>query len=147
MVYLCKVQKSYNFLRDAAQISDFAGRFALVEHLKKTTDMDSTERVGAAMDMFHDYDLPTNRMVNWMNKIGMLLFTKYFVRVMKIMYNTLVANPARVIAQTMLQHVFFDVTDIYDTSLNPLSRLGMGVSDFIEAPLEIASVNAVRNIL
>ena len=143
IVTLSQGTKGYSFLRDAAQMSDFGARYALFEKLKRE-GKSTKDAVGEVMDIFIDYDLPTHRLLQYGNDMGLLLFTKYLIRVIKIMYTTMRDYPARVLTQIILQNwLNFNVTDIYDTGLNPLSRVGTSVFEFVDAPGEIATVNAI----
>lgn len=144
-VLLMQGSKPYAFLRDAAQMSDFGARFALMNHQVKTGKMDSEEALGHAMDIFIDYDLPTHKMIQYGNDMGFLFFTKYLIRIIKILYTTMRDFPAQVLGTLLLQNYFGDVTDIYDTGLNPLSRVGT-VFDFVDAPMDIATINTVTNL-
>ncbi len=144
---LMQGSKPYDFLRDMAQMSDFGARFALYNHVKsrKEDPMTSEQAVGHVMDIFIDYDLPTHKMIQYGNDMGFLFFTKYLIRVIKILYTTLRDYPAQVLSLLLLQNYFGDVTDIYDTGLNPLSRIGT-VMDFVDAPADIATVHAVMSM-
>lgn len=144
-VLLMQGSKPYAFLRDAAQMSDFGARFALMNHQVKTGKMDKEEALGHAMDIFIDYDLPTHKMIQYGNDMGFLFFTKYLIRIIKILYTTMRDFPAQVLGTLLLQNYFGDVTDIYDTGLNPLSRVGT-VFDFVSAPMDIATINTVTNL-
>lgn len=138
--------KGYNFLRDLAQMSDFGARFALYNHQTKSGKMTHDEAIGHAMDIFIDYDLPTHRMIQYGNDLGFLFFTKYLVRVIRIMYITARDYPGRVLALLLLQNYFGDVTDIYDSGLNPFSKLGTPLS-FMDAGADVATVAAASSLL
>lgn len=138
--------KGYNFLRDLAQMSDFGARFALYNHQTKSGKMTHDEAIGHVMDIFIDYDLPTHRMIQYGNDLGFLFFTKYLVRVIRIMYITARDYPGRVLALLLLQNYFGDVTDIYDSGLNPFSKLGTPLS-FIDAGGDVATVAAASSLL
>jgi hypothetical protein len=53
----------------------------------------------------------------YLNDIGGLFFTKFFLRIQKIIYHTLVNNPARILGLTYIQDIFGNLSDIADSSI------------------------------
>lgn len=131
----------YDFLSEAAQFSDFGARYVLFQHMTKNKGIDKTEAAGQVMDIFIDYDLPTHKGIQYLNDLGLLMFSKYLVRVQRIIAKTFLENPARALSIMLLQNFFGDIPDIMDSTMiietNPLTRLTNPVESFINAAPDI----------
>ncbi|AJF40732.1 virion RNA polymerase [Vibrio phage phi 1] len=131
----------YGFLSEAAQFSDFGARYVLFQHMTKNKGIAKDEAAGQVMDIFIDYDLPTHKGIQYLNDLGLLMFSKYLVRVQRIIAKTFLENPARALSIMLLQNFFGDVPDIMDSTMiietNPLTRLANPVESFINAAPDI----------
>ncbi|AGI61805.1 viron-encapsulated RNA polymerase [Vibrio phage JA-1] len=131
----------YDFLSEAAQFSDFGARYVLFQHMTKNKGIAKDEAAGQVMDIFIDYDLPTHKGIQYLNDLGLLMFSKYLVRVQRIIAKTFLENPARALSIMLLQNFFGDVPDIMDSTMiietNPLTRLANPVESFINAAPDI----------
>lgn len=106
----------HKWLQDLAVDSDFVGRYALYNHLKNaqftdpvtghTTTMSEDKRLGIINDMFIDYTVPLPKPIEWAEKVGLYVFSKYMFRTQKNLYSILTSNWQEVgklaIAQMML---------------------------------------------
>lgn len=106
----------HKWLQDLAVDSDFVGRYALYTHLKNaqftdpvtghTTTMSEDKRLGIINDMFIDYTVPLPKPIEWAEKVGLYVFSKYMFRTQKNLYSILTSNWQEVgklyIAQMML---------------------------------------------
>ena len=106
----------HKVLQDLAIDSDFVGRYALYTHLKDaqfvdpitghTTTMSEDKRMGIISDMFIDYTVPLPKPIEWAEKVGLYVFSKYMFRTQKNLYSILTSNWQEVgklaIAQMML---------------------------------------------
>ena len=72
----------YQALKDMTQLSDFAGRYILHQHLvKKGFHPSFAHKI--IMDTFVDYDVPTHRFWQYGNEMGFTIFTKFFFRIQR----------------------------------------------------------------
>lgn len=108
--------KAYKFLRRSTQLSDFAARYAL-HQTNLENGMSREASLNRIEDVFVNYDLPTHKSIQYLNDIGGLFFTKFFLRIQKIIYHTLVNNPARILGLTYIQDIFGNLSDIADSSI------------------------------
>ena len=76
----------YQAMKDMTQLSDFAGRYILFQHLTKKDKMPDKAAHRIIMDAFVDYDLPTHRYWQYGNEMGFTMFTKFFFRIQKLNY-------------------------------------------------------------
>lgn len=95
VVFMTHNTKLYQFMRNATQMSDFVARYALHEH-NKANGMAAEKSIEQIMDIFINYDLPTHPTIQYMNDMGLLMFTKYFVRVQKVLWYMLTKRTANV---------------------------------------------------
>lgn len=144
-VTLSQDNKVYQLLRRSTQLSDFAARFALHEHnLKK--GMDSQDSINMIVDVFIDYDLPTHKGIEYLNSIGGVFFTKFFLRVQKIILHTLKNSPARFFGLHYLQELFGNISDIFD-SFGLTKDLGFMFKSPIGALGGITDMHPVINMI
>lgn len=125
--------KLYQFLRRTTQLSDLAARFTLHQHnLKKGKSVEQS--INEIVDTFIDYDLPTHSSIEYLNSVGGIFFTKFFLRIQKVILNTVKNNPARLLGLTLIEELMGNLSDITDSFVlfkdmmfmfnNPLSALG-----------------------
>lgn len=92
----------HKVLQNLAVDSDFVGRYALYTHLKDaqfvdpitghTTTMSEDKRMGIISDMFIDYTVPLPKPIEWAEKVGLYVFSKYMFRTQKNLYSILTSN-------------------------------------------------------
>jgi len=140
----------YDFLSEAAQFSDFGARYVLYNH--KVNNKNPRKRLtpeqaaGEVMDIFIDYDLPTHQGLQYLNDIGILMFTKYLIRVQKIILKTFKDEPARALIVMLLNSFFLDGASITDSLMffqtDPLSRITNPISSFLGTAPDLVTVSA-----
>jgi hypothetical protein len=106
----------YRFLAQSTQISDFAARYAKFKHLTQKKGMPKTEALDIVMEDFIYYDVPTHRGVQYMNDIGLIMFSKYFLRIQKPLLRLFRENPTRSVAM-VIGHNMFDLTTPLDYAM------------------------------
>ena len=100
VVYMAKDTKMYQALHHATQLSDFVARYALYAHVtsRKQNPMSKEEAIQLASDSFVNYDLPSHRKLQYMNDMGFVRFTKYYLRIQKVIARLYADNPGRAMA-------------------------------------------------
>ena len=71
-------------------------------------------RMNYLLDAFINYNKPNGKFEEYMNRIGLLMFTKYFKRIQKVIGNTAMSNPIRFAFYTALATLAIDVDNISD---------------------------------
>jgi hypothetical protein len=137
--------KLYQLLRRSTQLSDFASRFALHEH-NLSKGMDVKDSINNVVDTFIDYDLPTHSAIEYLNSVGGVFFTKFFLRIQKVIFNTLKQAPARFFGLYFIQELFGNISDIADSSVM-LKDLGYMFKDPIEALAGFTDTHPLINLL
>ncbi len=87
----------YKVLAYGTQISDFVARYTLMEHLKNRAEnpMSGDALIQMVSDAFVNYDVPSHRDVQYANDMGLVYFTKYYLRIQKVIALLYRDNPGR----------------------------------------------------
>ena len=85
-------KEGYKMLNNAVKMTDYVGRYVLYNHYI-SEGMDHKDALSAVMDEFINFALPTHRMVEYGNNIGLIWFSKYQLRVLKHIKNVVKENP------------------------------------------------------
>jgi hypothetical protein len=94
-LYMTENTGLYQFLRYSTQVSDFTARYALYQHLTKQNKLSEYEILKEITDSFVNYDVPSHRMIEAANSIGLLYFTKYFLRIQAPLFKAMREHPLR----------------------------------------------------
>lgn len=127
-VFLTQDTQAYKALRDITQMSDFVGRYALHQHNTKIEKMNFDDSVEDIFDAFIHYDLPTHKGIQYLNDVGIWMFTKFFFRIQKVILRMLTGsynrdgsrrqgNPAATAAMLASQILIGDFADIYESGV------------------------------
>ena len=119
----------YKFLKDLTQMSDLTSRYILHKHnLKK--GMKEAESIKIIDEVFVNYDLPTHPGIQYMNDMGLLMFTKFFIRIQKVMVMTMSKAPAKFFGLAWLNEFLDLVSIVQESSLSPESVIGKFANPF-----------------
>lgn len=137
----------YKFMRNATQVSDFVGRFVLHQHNMNKLGMKEDASVDNIVETFINYDLPTHRSIQYLNDIGLIMFTKFFIRVQKVILRQLTTRTANVIGLLLMQWVLdaplpdiFDSNALGDNSIEGKLSSPLSVADTL---LGVHLINAI----
>lgn len=104
---------AHKFLADATQFSDFGAKLVLAEHLMKK-GMSANKAMSEAQDNFINFDVPTSKGMQYMNDVGLFMFTKFFLRFQRVIVRMFKEKPAQVLAQHYGVEYFTDVAGFLD---------------------------------
>jgi hypothetical protein len=145
-VYMTHDTKLYKSLSHVTQLSDFVARYTLYQHLTTKQDpLTAEEAVQESADSFVNYDIPMHRITQYMDDMGIMMFTKYFLRIQRVLLKLAREHPARVLGMVSLNS-YFDLMPLV-TESSALAHLGnnplsTGAFGFPGALDELATVNA-----
>lgn len=117
-LYMTHDTRAYRALSYGTQLSDFVARYTLYQHL--TTGKNAVapaDAIQRASDAFINYDIPSHRVIQKLNDLGLLLFTKYFMRVQKVIAHLYRENPGRALSLLAFNNYFDWVPTIMDSGL------------------------------
>lgn len=103
----------YKVMSYATQISDFLARYTLYQHDIKS--MSHEQAVQRASEAFINYDVPTHRKMQYANDSGLIMFSKYYVRIQKILGRIYKDSPGRVMALLAAEHMIGDQPTVLDS--------------------------------
>lgn len=97
-VYMAKETDIYQSLSRITQMSDFVARYTLYQHLtnRKNNPLSKDQAVTAASEAFVNYDVPLPKGLQYTDDMGITMFSKYFLRVQRVLLKMARENPARV---------------------------------------------------
>ena len=91
----------YSFLSNATQQSDFVFKYALYkQELRKGKSRQ--QAMDAAREVFIDYDIPTNRAIQFMNDIGLWMFTKFALRIQRVLMRYAREKPGKLAVEHII---------------------------------------------
>ena len=114
---------AYKMLSQGTQMSDFVARFVLYEDLKRKqaaqpNNPEYRERkiMGSVREAFVNYNRPTDRKLQYMNDIGLVRFTKYFLGTQKILYQRMKKAPAQSLAVYMADRYTDNIESVFGST-------------------------------
>lgn len=92
----------HRMLTDTTAMSDFVAKYVLYNYHTKKKGMSHAEAIFESHEAFINYEVPTNKALQFLNDIGLVMFTKYALRIQRVVYRLLRDKPASVILQSYL---------------------------------------------
>ena len=96
-MFLTENTEEFKVLNNAVKMTDFVARYILYKHY--TSDTQGTKRKSHAEAMrsvsreFVNFSIPTHKMMEFGNNIGLLWYTKYQLRIFRVMFDSMYENP------------------------------------------------------
>lgn len=115
-IWLSDTNPVVKFMQTATQYSDFVARYAHY-NLMLESGADKTTAINQVRSMFVNYNKPSNRVVEWANQMGFVMFTKYFTRIQKAIAHLAKGNPIGLILVIMGQEVYGNAPDPTDSHI------------------------------
>lgn len=105
-VYMTHDTPLYQGLSRVTQLSDFVARYTLYQHLvnRKINPMTEKDAISRAVDSFIMYDVPMHPMLQYADDTGLFMFTKYFLRIQRVLRTMWMDNPARTLSALLLDN-------------------------------------------
>lgn len=105
----------YKAMRNATQISDFVARFTLHQHNLNKNKMSEEDSINNIVETFVNYDLPTHKSIQYLNDMGLVMFSKFFIRIQKVILRQLTERTGNVLSLFLIQHILgINIADIFD---------------------------------
>lgn len=112
--------KLHTAMSDATQFSDFSAKVVLIDYyMSKGESFDTA--VKYAQESFINYDIPTSPKMDYANRMGALMFTKFLLRFQPVLNRMMKDKPA----STVLQHMAVESMG-YTGVLDPYIFLRLG---------------------
>lgn len=109
----------YQFLHSATQYGDFSAKYVLYKHYteKAKERLTHDQAITRASNNFINYDVPTSKGMQYANDMGIMMFTKYNLRIQRALFELLAKRPATAIGQAII--------------LNAISNLPPGIDPLV----------------
>lgn len=142
-LYMTKDTPHYKMLANLTQMSDFVARYTLYQHLTTQAQQPLSKREAArvASETFVNYDIPLPKGIQYLDDIGILPFTKYFLSMQRVLVNLAREHPVKVLMTLMANNYLNLMPTVMDGSA--FNRFGN--NPFRSGPLRF--VGAVEHIL
>lgn len=94
----------YKTFSEITQLSDFVARYTLYQHLvsRKRNPLDAEAATQEASEAFINYDLPMHRTMQYLDDMGLTMFTKYFLGIQRVLAKNLKEHPLRMLTTLLL---------------------------------------------
>jgi hypothetical protein len=147
---------AYKFMNRATVMSDFTARYALYNSLMKDSNpkdagYDRTKELAirATRAAFVNYDVGTSRELQYLNDSGILMFSKYYIRILLPLFAAMRQSPGKAFLVYLLGEVADQPTILEGHPINdPLpGTLSSGVFEFPDAVLNTAVIEAIQDII
>jgi hypothetical protein len=151
-IYMARDTWMYQTLSRTTQLSDFVARYALYQHLttRGNEPLSHEEAVQDASETFVNYDIPMHRSLQYTDDMGITMFSKYFLRVQRVLLKATKEQPARVLGAALLGNYFNTTNLVLDSSF--IHRIGNvpfapGALQYVGAVDELATVEAAMKLI
>lgn len=114
--------KLHNFLANATQQSDFVFKYAIHQQ-EMRKGKTNKEAIARAREVFINYDIPTNRFLQFINDTGLWMFTKFALRIQRVILRLMKEKPLRLATEALVSEQLGNPSII---SLNLISAAGGG---------------------
>lgn len=136
---------AYKFLAGATQYSDFTSKYVLYKHLTAKKGVSHEQALQDASDAFINYDVPTSRGLQYMNDMGLFMFTKFFLRFQKVMAKLMKTQPANVLAQHYATEWLTNTPGVLDPLA--LNQIGWPLhSSILQAPSSVTDIVTFKTL-
>lgn len=132
-IYIAENTDTFKALAKITQYSDFVARYAVIEKLKQQ-GWDEDKAISHVRDTFVNYATEQGAVLKYINDIGLWRFTKYAMRIPRVIWDYAKQKPATLMAEVMVQDMTIDVPDVPSSLITPsdiVSRLSISPTDDI----------------
>ena len=151
-LYMAEDTWMYQSFSKMAQLSDFVARYTLYQHLteKANNPLSHAEAVKEASDAFVNYDVPMHKSLQWTDDMGFTMFTKYFLRIQRVLMKTFKEHPLRVLMMASLNHyvnlgpIVLDSSFIHHMGNNPFN---LGALQYLSVWDELPVVGSAMKLV
>jgi hypothetical protein len=146
-IYMGRGTQIYQGLRRMTQLSDFMARYTQYQYLVSREDnrLSKEDALQQASDDFVNYDIPMHRTMQYLDDMGIFMFTKYFLRIQKVIARLVRDRPGRVLGAIALGQfmnlgpIVLDGSWVSKAGNNPFGVGALGYPGSID---EIATISA-----
>lgn len=145
LLYMAHDTPIYQSLSHITQLSDFVARYTLYQHAvnRKKNPLSKAEAIQLASDSFVNYDIPMHRGLQYLDDMGITMFSKYFYYIQRVLLKLGKDRPVQMLMAAAL-HQYFGRMDLV-TESSAVYRLGnnpfhLGPLGIVYSPAELPAV-------
>ena len=140
---------AFKALMKATQYSDFIARFALHKYNTEVKKISKEESLKDIVETFVNYDIPTSKQLQYLNDIGLFMFSKFLFRIQKVIFKIIKEHPAKTLALLVLQNAFGNISDVMDSNLITGSLVGRVhlFDEPFDSATELSGLNIASEVL
>ncbi|MCD1628464.1 hypothetical protein [Marinobacter shengliensis] len=135
----------YKLLFKGTQMSDFVGRYVLFNHLTDTKgpNVPRSEALKKTREYFVNYDVPSHRSLQYGNDMGLVFFTKYYLRIQKVIFGLMRDKPARALGVVAASNYMGGLSNIFESNIlgrvgnNPFDVGAANITDLASEPIPL----------
>jgi len=164
VLFLTQDTGAYKIMNNAVKMTDFVARYVLYQHyMKKSTskpgfnrrdqgamDAAHSKNVMRVMEEFVNFDLPTHKTIEWLNTVGLVWFSKYALRIQKIIVKSVIDRPFdAAVAVLMASTLGFDQigNSLLGVNRGLTSGFDNPVGMFVDTSPEIFTMTSMKALL
>lgn len=152
ITFMTQDTQAYQVLNNAVKMTDFIGRYVLYNYYTSKArgkkQMKHEDAVAAVIEEFVNFAPPTHRMIEYLNTIGLLRFTKYGIRILKVIKDSAIDKPFDVaMAFLMSSHLGMDNINnsIPGVTKSMTANIGDPFSFMLDSLSSILPINTLRS--
>jgi len=147
-VYMTHDTPLYKVLFKTTQMSDFVARYSLYQHVttRKTDPLDHKSAVQLVEDTFVNYSVPTHRTLQYLNDIGATFFTKYYLRIQKVILWLFRDNPVKGAIVGALELFFDNFASVLDSAPSIGNPFDVGALNWPGSVSDIIPISLMRSV-
>jgi len=128
-VYVAHDTPLYQVLNQGTQMSDFVARYTLYQKMttQRKAPLSHEDAVQFVSEAFVNYDIPSGKGLQYANDMGAVMFTKYYLRIQRVILHVYHNHPTRAILLMLFDNYFAGMQTIADSSF--WSNFGIRVAD------------------
>lgn len=116
LLYISEKTGLFKMMTHATQMSDFVARVTEYQfNIERGISKDKAKWY--VLDAFVNYTKPASSFEEYLNNMGLVMFTKYAKRIQRAIRTSAKKKPLNVLLSIIAQEIFFDIDDIYDQNL------------------------------
>jgi hypothetical protein len=127
-LYMTERTLPFKVMTTATQYSDFVARYALYNSMKNK-GMKRDVALQKVTDAFINYGAPDSKLIQYLNDMGLVMFTKYFLRIQRVIRTGIADHPVNFLLALLAQEfILGDTDDITDQSIFTKNYTGIAHS-------------------
>jgi hypothetical protein len=142
--FMMEGSQAFQATLTATQMTDFVSRYIKVKYDTEVKKVPYEDAVFDALETFIYYEQPQHPLLQYFNDLGLLMFTKFYLRIQRVNAKLLIKRPAHTTAFMALDQMTGDTPD--DT-FEYFMDMGLPVNRFNPVPITDMDVIMDTNLL